>query len=112
MITIYSQLNPPIIKAVDVSVDTDTVQGIVTSLSMILNGMDDNNTKMQEMSYSGDAVVDLYPEVFGRPTRYELEYEHQAAASYAAAMQTTTDDPGDVQPTEPQSPSVEPEHEK
>ena len=53
--------------------DSITVQGLVTSLSVILSGHDDNNMKSLELGYS-EQVRDLYPEMFGRPTKYELEY--------------------------------------
>lgn len=71
---IYSVYKPPKIDGISPRQDSETVQGLVTSLSAILNGYDDNNMSERKMSYSGDEVVDLYPEAFGRPTKYELEY--------------------------------------
>lgn len=92
MITIYSPYRPPEIATLQPVGESETVQGLITSLSVILNsGRDDNNMKMQELGYSGDNVVDLYPEVFNRPTKYELEYEQQAAQAYAEEMHTTTE---------------------
>lgn len=76
MMTIYSPYKPP--KFVDVQGvgDSITVQGLVTSLSVILNGGDDNNMKTLDLGYS-EQVRDLYPEMFGRPTKYELDYYQQ-----------------------------------
>lgn len=74
MIKIYSQYRPPELHSIEPVGDSLTVQGIVTSLSEILSGHDDNNMHALDLKYSGDDVVDLYPEVFGRPTKYELEY--------------------------------------
>lgn len=78
---IYTSYNRPPVLYLNAPEHSDTVQGIVTSLSALLNGMDDNNMKVRDLSYSGDAVVDLYPEVFGRPTKYELEYYAQENGS-------------------------------
>lgn len=70
---IYSHYNPPEFLDVESVGDSITVQGLVTSLSVILNGGDDNNMKSLDLGYS-ETVRDLYPEMFGRPTKYELEY--------------------------------------
>ena len=70
---IYSPYNPPEFLDVESVGDSITVQGLVTSLSVILNGGDDNNMKSLDLGYS-ETVRDLYPEMFGRPTKYELEY--------------------------------------
>lgn len=98
MMTIYSSYKPP--KFVDVQGvgDSITVQGLVTSLSVILNGGDDNNMKTLDLGYS-EQVRDLYPEMFGRPTKYELDYYQQ---------QQQTDGPGgpsDVPLDPPAAPS-------
>lgn len=78
MRTIYSAYRPPVFHSLEPVGESETVQGLITSLSVILNsGKDDNNMKMQELGYSGDNVVDLYPEVFNRPTKYEMEYLQQ-----------------------------------
>lgn len=78
MIRIFSPYRPPELPATVVPGESVTVQGLVTSMSAILSGYDDNNMAAgKEAHYSGDAVVDLYPEVFGRPTKYELEYMKQ-----------------------------------
>lgn len=90
MITIYSPYKPPKFVAVRGVGESITVQGLVTSLSVILNGGDDNNMKTLDLGYS-ENVRDLYPEMFGRPTKYELEYEQQAAQAYAEEMHTTTE---------------------
>lgn len=70
---IYSAYNPPEFSSVGSIGDSITVQGLVTSLSVILSGHDDNNMKTLDLGYS-EQVRDLYPEMFGRPTKYELEY--------------------------------------
>lgn len=70
---IYSAYNPPVFSSVGSVGDSITVQGLVTSLSVILSGHDDNNMKTLDLGYS-EQVRDLYPEMFGRPTKYELEY--------------------------------------
>lgn len=75
---IYSSYNRPTCPELSPIGDSDTVQGLVTSLSAILMGGDDNNMQTKEMGYSGDEVVDLYPEVFGRPTKYEMDYYNQS----------------------------------
>lgn len=82
---IYSAYNPPPFSDLSPAGDSITVQGLVTSLSVILNGGDDNNMKTLDLGYS-ETVRDLYPEMFGRPTKYELEYERQAAEAYAQEM--------------------------
>ncbi len=73
---IFSSYNPPEFTSVGSVGDSITVQGLVTSLSVILSGHDDNNMKSLELGYS-EQVRDLYPEMFGRPTKYELEYYQQ-----------------------------------
>lgn len=70
---IYSPYNPPEFSSVGSVGASITIQGLVTSLSVILNGGDDNNMKALELGYS-EEVRDLYPEMFGRPTKYEMEY--------------------------------------
>lgn len=75
---IFSSYNRPVCPELSPIGDSDTVQGLVTSLSAILMGGDDNNMQTMEMGYSGDEVVDLYPEVFGRPTKYEMDYYNQS----------------------------------
>lgn len=82
---IYSAYNKPLSVELTPAGESITVQGLVTSLSVILNGGDDNNMKTLELGYS-ETVRDLYPEMFGRPTKYELEYERQAAEAYAQEM--------------------------
>lgn len=97
MIKIFTTYKPREVVATDVNSESDTVQGLVTSMSMILNGMDDNSMQSREMSYSGDSVVDLYPEAFGRPTKYELDY-------YAA--ENAVDGPGGPSDINPEPPSA------
>lgn len=75
---IYSSYNRPVCPELSPIGDSDTVQGLVTSLSALLTGGDDNNMQTKDMGYSGDSVVDLYPEVFGRPTKYEMDYYNQS----------------------------------
>ncbi len=71
---ICSPYKPPNFVDIPSVGDSITVQGLVTSLSVILSGHDDNNMKSLELGYS-EQVRDLYPEMFGRPTKYELEYQ-------------------------------------
>lgn len=73
---IYSSYNPPPFSDLSPAGDSITVQGLVTSLSVILNGGDDNNMKTLDLGYS-EEVRDLYPEMFGRPTKYEMAYYEQ-----------------------------------
>lgn len=98
---ICSPYKPPIFVDFPCVGESITVQGLVTSLSVILNGGDDNNMKTLDLGYS-ENVRDLYPEMFGRPTKYELEYERQAAQAYAEEMHTTTDtaEPAAVPPSD------------
>lgn len=70
---IFSHYNIGSLKSISPMRDSITLQGLVTSLSVILSGHDDNNMKSLDLGYS-EQVRDLYPEMFGRPTRYELEY--------------------------------------
>lgn len=96
---IYSSCNRPVCPELSPIGDSDTVQGLVTSLSAILMGGDDNNMQTKEMGYSGDEVVDLYPEVFGRPTKYEMDYYNQSHEPGG---------PSDTPPEQPkQTPSVD-----
>lgn len=96
MIRIYSPYRPPEIAALSPVGESETVQGLITSLSVILNaGRDDNNMKMQELGYSGDNVVDLYPELFNRPTKYEMEYLQQQQVDHEPGG------PSDVPPEQP-----------
>lgn len=90
MITIHSPYKPPKFATLQGVGESITVQGLVTSLSVILNGGDDNNMKSLDLGYS-ENVRDLYPEMFGRPTKYEFAYEQQAAQAYAEEMHTTTE---------------------
>lgn len=94
MITIYSPYKPPKFVSVQGVGESITVQGLVTSLSVILNGGDDNNMKSLELGYS-EQVRDLYPEMFGRPTKYEMDYINQHQAEYEPGG------PSDIPPAEP-----------
>lgn len=96
MRTIYSAYRTPVIASLEPVGESETVQGIVTSLSVILNsGKDDNNMRLQELGYSGDNVVDLYPEVFNRPTKYEMDYLQQQQVEHEPGG------PSDVPPDQP-----------
>lgn len=96
---IFSLYRPPVIDTLQPVGESETVQGLITSLSVILNsGKDDNNMKMQELGYSGDNIVDLYPEVFNRPTKYELEYLQQQQDHEPGG-------PSDVPPDAPGTPA-------
>lgn len=102
---IYSPYNPPEFSSVGSVGESITVQGLVTSLSVILNGGDDNNMQTLELGYS-EEVRDLYPEMFGRPTKYEMEYyqkENQEGPGGPSDVQL--DAPPDSPPSSPVSPS-------
>lgn len=108
---IFSPYRPPKISAVVVPGDSVTVQGLVTSMSAILSGYDDNNMSAgKEAHYSGETVVDLYPEVFGRPTKYELDYIKQeyepGGPSDLPGQDTKTEQPAPpaAAPSEPAPP--------
>lgn len=110
MIKIYSPYNPPRFLHLSPCGSSITVQGLVTSLSVILNGGDDNNMKTLDLGYS-ETVRDLYPEMFGRPTKYELEYERQAAEAYAQEMGVKNDAPSQepAAPSDPVATELTPE---
>lgn len=98
---IYSPYNPPEFSSVGSVGESITVQGLVTSLSVILNGGDDNNMQTLELGYS-ETVRDLYPEMFGRPTKYEMEY-------YQKENQDGPGGPSDIPPDQvPPSSSASP----
>lgn len=112
MIHIYSPYRPPKLSGTVVPGESVTVQGLVTSMSAILSGYDDNNMSAgKEAHYSGEAVVDLYPEVFGRPTKYELDYIKQeyepGGPSDLPGQETTSSEqpaPPAAAPSEPAPP--------
>lgn len=90
---IYSPYNPPSFQLITEAGESITVQGLVTSLSVILNGHDDNNMKQLDLGYS-EEVRDLYPEMFGRPTKYEMDYIKQEQQDYEPGG------PSDIPPAE------------
>lgn len=108
---ICSPYNPPTFVDTPSVGDSITVQGLVTSLSVILNGGDDNNMKTLDLGYS-ETVRDLYPEMFGRPTKYELEYERQAAEAYAHEMGVSSAGDEQTAPSVDSAPAPSPSSEE
>lgn len=109
---IFTPYNPPQLLELSPCGESITVQGIVTSLSVILNGGDDNNLKTLELGYS-EEVRDLYPEMFGRPTKYEMDYlqkEYPSEPGGPSDMPPENSDP--MPPTDSSSTITEKEVEK
>lgn len=108
---ICSPYKPPNFVDIPSVGDSITVQGLVTSLSVILSGHDDNNMKSLELGYS-EQVRDLYPEMFGRPTKYELEYYQQQQGEHEPGGPSDippADSSPAAAPSEPGTPETTPE---